>query len=66
MDDDVIEKMAKFWLFGNVLRPGGVVQEAVTTKIKSGWKKSNNVASALCKSVVVMKLTVSSKHKKEK
>ena len=55
LDDDVIEKVAKFLFLKNALSSGGGVQEAVTARIKFGWKKFKDIASVRCKRVVSLK-----------
>ena len=52
LDSDTIEKLAKFSYLGDVLSFERRVQEAVTTKTRSGWKKFKDIASVLCKSCV--------------
>ena len=39
MNGDITEKVAKFLYFGDVLSSEGGVQEALTARIRSGWKK---------------------------
>ena len=56
IDDAAMEKVTKFSYLEDVLSFGGGVQEAVTPKIRSGWKKILRIASVLCKRVVSLKL----------
>ena len=39
MNGDITEKVAKFLYFGDVLSSEEGVQEALTARIRSGWKK---------------------------
>ena len=51
LDGDVIEKVINFLYLGDVLSYGGV-QEAVTARIRSEWKKFENIDSVLYKRVL--------------
>ena len=43
IDHDVIEKVAKFSYLGDVLNTARRVQEAVTARIRCGWKKFKDI-----------------------
>ena len=53
---DVIRKGTKLSYLQYVLSSEGGVQEAVTVRIRSKWKKYKDIASVLCKRVVALKL----------
>ena len=50
LDDDVVEKVAKFF------SSGGKMQEAVTARIRCGWKKFRDIANVLCKKSLSLKM----------
>ena len=47
LDGDLIQKMTKFLYLVDVLSSEGDVQEAVTARLRSGWKKFKGIASVL-------------------
>ena len=48
MVGDPIDKVQMFCCLGDLLCTDNEVQEAVTAKIKAGWKKFKDVADQLC------------------
>ena len=56
VDGDVMEKVAKFLYLWDVLSFEGGVHKAVTARIRSGWKKFNEIASVLCKRAVSLRV----------
>ena len=55
IDGNVMEKMTKFSYLGDVLSCGGGMQEAVTARIRSEWKKFKDFACVLFKRFVSLK-----------
>ena len=47
--------MTKFSYLGDVLSSEGGVQEAVTARVRFGWKKFKDVASIMCERISVAK-----------
>ena len=56
LEGNVIKKMTKFSLLGHVLKSGGQLQEVVTARIRSRWKKFTNIARVQSKRIVSMTL----------
>ena len=53
---DVIKVVAKFWYVWDVLNFGRGLQEAVTARLRFGWKKFQDTAFILCKRVLSLKV----------
>ena len=49
LDGDDIEIVNGFTYLGDVLSAEGGVQEAVTSTVRSGWKKFKDICNVLCK-----------------
>ena len=56
LDGDVIEKVTKFFCLEDVLSFGRRVQESVTARIRSAWKKFKDIAIVHCTRIVSLKL----------
>ena len=56
MAGDVIKKAEMFCYLGNVLCTEGGIQEVVTKRVRTGWKRFKDVASVLCKKSLLVKL----------
>ena len=55
IDSNVIRKVAKLLYLGYALSSGGGVPEAVTARIRYGWKKFKDIASVIVlKSCVIV------------
>ena len=48
LDGDDIKVVNRFSYLGDVLSTEGVAQEAVTSKIRSAWKKLKEVSNVIC------------------
>jgi len=48
LDSDDLEVVDKFPYLGDVLSSAGGVQEAVTARIRSGWKTFKEISGLLC------------------
>ena len=57
LDKDDIETVDRFSYLGDVLSTEGGAQKAVTSRIRSAWKKCKYVSNILCKKNMPLKIT---------
>ena len=55
-DGNIIEKIIEFSCLGDALSSGEIVQETVSARMRSRWKKFKNVECVRCKRVVSLTL----------
>ena len=56
LDGDNVEVVGRFSCLGNVVNAEGGAKEAVTSRIKSAWKKIKQVSNVICRKSISLKV----------